>query len=291
MRAAAGAASSELKKPMSREYGTLATEVYELDKPVGCPFADVDYYTALLADLSGPIFEPATGTGRILIPLLEAGHQVEGLDSSPQMLACCREHCRHRGLDPVLREADMTAFVQLAAYEAVIIPAGSIALLDGRKATLQALTCFRDSLVPGGRLVVDVPVSQPATGHEAMRYWQRGSCLWTLQTMHIEYDPAANQTTRFLRYDKWQEGTLRMTELQTFRLQHWNCQEFEDLLAEAGFTRILLTADYKSAASPRTADGIWTFHASVPGARSDGRQHLRSGQTAAACRSASWRGR
>jgi SAM-dependent methyltransferase len=263
---------------MSREYGTLATEVHELDKPVGRPFADVDYYTDLLADVSGPIFEPATGTGRILIPLLEAGHQVEGLDSSPQMLARCREHCRHRGLDPVLREADMTAFVQLAAYEAVIIPAGSIALLDGRKATLQALTCFRDSLVPGGRLIVDVPVSQPATGHEAMRYWQHGSCLWTLQTMHIEYDPAANQTTRFLRYDKWQEGTLRMTELQTFRLQHWNCQEFEDLLAEAGFTRIFLTADYKSVASPRTADGIWTFHATVPQGRSDDRHHLRSGQ-------------
>ena len=264
MRAAADAASSELKAPMSREYGTLATEVYELDKPVGRPFADVDYYIGLLADVSGPIFEPATGTGRILIPLLEAGHQVEGLDSSPQMLACCREHCRHRGLDPVLREADMTAFVQLAAYEAVIIPAGSIALLDGRKATLQALACFRDSLVPGGRLIVDVPVPQPATGDEAMRYWEHGSCLWTLQTMHIEYDPAANQTTRFLRYDKWQEGTLRMTELQTFRLQQWNCQEFEDLLAEAGFTRILLTADYKSAVSPRTADGVWTFHATVP---------------------------
>ena len=32
--------------------------------------------------------------------------------------------------------------------------------------------------------------------------------------MHTEYHPAANQTTRFLRYDKWQDGTLRTTELQ-----------------------------------------------------------------------------
>jgi hypothetical protein len=36
---------------MSWEYGTLATEVYELDKPVGCPLADVEYYTGLLADV------------------------------------------------------------------------------------------------------------------------------------------------------------------------------------------------------------------------------------------------
>jgi SAM-dependent methyltransferase len=249
---------------MSWEYGTLATEVYELDRPVGVPLADVAYYTGLLADVGGTILEPATGTGRILIPLLEAGHQVEGLDSSPQMLACCRRHCHDRGLDPVLREADMMVFVQLAAYEAVIIPGGSIALLDGRKATLQALTCFRDSLAPGGRLVVDVPVPQPPAGNMAMRYWQRGSWLWTVQTVHNEYDPDANQTTRFLRYDKWQDGTLRMTELQTSRLQHWSRQEFENLLAEVGFTRILVTADYKHAANPLAADGIWTFQATTP---------------------------
>jgi len=256
---------------MSWEYGPLATEVYELDKPVGYPFADVEYYTGLLAEVSGPILEPATGTGRVLIPLLEAGHQVEGLDSSPQMLACCRQHCRDRGLDPVLREGDMTIYVRLAAYEAVIIPAGSIALLDGRKATLQALACFRDSLVPGGRLLVDVPARRPAAGHEGMRYWQRGSHLWTLHTLHTEYEPAASQTTRFLRYDKWQDGTLCMTELQTFRLQHWSCQEFADLLAEAGFTHILVTADYQDACTAGTASDFWTFNATARAIR-DGKQ-------------------
>jgi SAM-dependent methyltransferase len=250
---------------MSWEYGTLATEVYELDKPVGRPSADVGYYTGLLADVSGPILEPAAGTGRILIPLLEAGHEVEGIDSSPQMLACCRQHCHDRGLDPVLREADMTVFVQLAAYEAVIIPAGSIALLDGRKATLQALTCFRESLVPGGRLFVDVPATPgPAAGSAALRHWQRDPYLWTLQTVHTEHDPGAGQTTRFLRYDKWQDGTLRATELQTFRLQHWATQEFAGLLAEAGFTSTHVTADYHDTSPPRAGNGVWTFHATAP---------------------------
>ena len=66
---------------MSWEYGKLATEVYDLDKPLGHSFGDVEYYTRLLAEVSGRILEPATGTGRILIPLLEAGHEVDGLDS------------------------------------------------------------------------------------------------------------------------------------------------------------------------------------------------------------------
>jgi SAM-dependent methyltransferase len=249
---------------MSCEYGTLASEVYDLDKPIGHSFGDVEYYTRLLTKVSGRILEPATGTGRILIPLLEAGHQVDGLDSSAEMLAVCRRNCRDHGLEPVLRQADMTIFVQLAAYEAVIVPAGSIALLDGRKATLQALACFRDSLIPGGRLIVDVPVPRLVAEDEPMRYWERGSYLWTLQTTHIEYDPAANQTTRLLRYDKWLDGVLQMTELQRFRLQHWNLREFEELLAEAGFTDIFVTAGYKSACAAGRDDRDWTFHASAP---------------------------
>lgn len=255
---------------MNWEYGTLASEVYDLDKPVGRTFADVEYYTELLAAVSGPILEAAAGTGRILIPLLEAGHAVEGLDSSPEMLALCRQHCRDRGLDPVLREADMTIYVRLAAYEAVIIPAGSIALLDGRKATLQALACFRDSLVPGGLLVVDVPVLQPAAGNETMRYWRRDPYLWTLQTLRTEYNPVTNQTTHFLRYDKWHDGTLCIAELRTFRLQHWGSQEFEELLAEGGFGDIAVTGDYQDACAPGPGNKLWTFHATRPGGPAPG---------------------
>ncbi len=83
---------------MSWEYGPLATEVYDLDKPIGHSFGDVEYYTRLLATISGRILEPATGTGRILILLLEAGHEVDGLDSSAEMLAACRRHCQDAAL-------------------------------------------------------------------------------------------------------------------------------------------------------------------------------------------------
>jgi SAM-dependent methyltransferase len=248
---------------VSWDYGTLASEVYELDKPIGHSFADTEYYTRLLSEVRGRILEPAAGTGRILIPLLEAGLDVEGLDTSPQMLAICRQHCQDRGLDPVLHEADMTTFTQPGAYQAVIIPAGSITLLDGPQATAAALRCFHQSLAPSGRLIIDIPAPQLVTEPEPVRYWRRGQYLWTLQTMHIEYDPATNQTTRFLRYDKWQDGTLRMTELQAIRLQHWSSHEFEDLLTEAGFTSMLVTADYQDASASGPANHTWTFQAAA----------------------------
>ena len=141
---------------MGWDYGRLVAEVYELDKPVGSPFPGLKYYTRQLAGVTGRILEPATGTGRVLVPLLEAGFTVEGLDTSPDMLAVCRQHCRDRGLNPVLREADMTGLTEPAAYQAIIIPAASIMLLDGRDEAPRALAAFRESLVPGGRLILDV---------------------------------------------------------------------------------------------------------------------------------------
>ena len=177
---------------MSWRYGTLATEIYEQDKPIGHSFGDVEEYRRLLDGVTGRILEPAVGTGRMLIPLLESGLDVEGFDTSPEMLGVCRAHCRERGLNPVLRQADMTTFVRPGAYAAVIVPTGTIALLDGRADTLQALTCFRECLQPSGRLLVDLD-PPPEPGHETdpepMRHWWAGPDLWTLQVHHIEYDP------------------------------------------------------------------------------------------------------
>jgi SAM-dependent methyltransferase len=249
---------------VSYDYGTLATEVYELDKPIGHSFGDVEYYTRLLAGTSGTILEPACGTGRILIPLTEAGWTVEGIDLSPEMLGACRQHCRDRGIEPVLREADMTTFTEPGRYSAVILPTGSIALLDGREPTAQALACWFRSLQPSGRLAVDLPPPGPVTGTGPMRHWRRGPVTWTLQTMQVDFDAAANQTTRWLRYDKWRDGELISSELQPFRLQHWSITEFRTLLAEAGFADVTVTADYQPARNPAPGSEIWTFQATRP---------------------------
>jgi len=245
------------------DYGSLASEVYELDKPIGHSFGDVEYYTGALTGTEGPVLEPAVGTGRMLIPLLQAGLQVEGFDVSPHMLAICRGQCAERGLDPVLSEADMTTFTSPGRYAAVILPAGSFGLVAGREAALRALGCFRESLRPGGRLIVDVDAPGLMTGpvQAPVRHWRRHPFLWTLQTMTVEHDQAAHQSTWFARYEKWQDGGLIATELQLLRLQHWSLTEFTGLLTEAGFTSIEVIAGYRDGRPPGPDDLTWTFRA------------------------------
>jgi hypothetical protein len=105
-----------------------------------------------------------------------------------------------------------------------------------------------------------VPAPRLITSADPLSNWRAGDYLLTLQTLHIDYDPAANQTTRWLRYDKWRDGDLVGSELQPFRLQHWSITEFITMLNDAGFDDVKATAGYRS--EPPTADSDdWTFHA------------------------------
>jgi SAM-dependent methyltransferase len=239
-------------------------EVYEFHLPIGYSNGDVEYYERSLLDVRGRILEPATGTGRVLIPLLQAGLRVEGLDHSPDMLAACRRNCRERGLDPLLHLGDMSAFVRPSEYEAVIIPAGSIRNLDGRDGTLRALACFHESLVPGGRIMIDVPAPRWDAEVGPLRLWSQGDDVLGCQQVALDYDPVLNRTTQFLRYDKWRDGELVTTELHRFWLQHWGLLEFEELLVEAGFREVSVTADYREGSTPGRLTRDWTFHAVRP---------------------------
>ncbi|MEY2344348.1 class I SAM-dependent methyltransferase [Proteus mirabilis] len=80
-----------------QSYHSLSAQVYQLDKPIGCSFGDVEYYQQRLKDVKGKILEPAVGTGRILIPLLQSGFNIEGFDLSEEMLEFCKKNLIEHG--------------------------------------------------------------------------------------------------------------------------------------------------------------------------------------------------
>jgi SAM-dependent methyltransferase len=246
---------------MSWAYSDLVAEVYGFDLPLGHTVGDVEYYRDALHNIRGRILEPACGTGRMMIPLLEAGHKIDGADHSPEMLDACRQNLEARGLSAELYVADMESFVRPATYEAVILPAGSIRNLDGRAATLRTLQAFHTSLVSGGLLLIDLIAPRFETAPGPMQYWSQEPYVWTRHTSHLEFDPVANRTTQFQRYEKWRDGELIDTRLHRFCLQHWGLDEFRALLEESGFEVIGLAADYRDDRTPTAKTGDWTYSA------------------------------
>ena len=128
---------------------------------------DAGFWRTMAAAAAGrPILELGCGTGRVLLPLARAGHEVTGIDLSERMLDVCRTKLRLE--PPEVRErvqllaADMTAFELESRFGAITIPFASFQHLLTVEEQLACLERCRAHLSPPGRLVIDLPNPEPA---------------------------------------------------------------------------------------------------------------------------------
>ncbi|HWF78110.1 MAG TPA: class I SAM-dependent methyltransferase [Caulobacteraceae bacterium] len=244
-------------------YGELCAEVYVLDKPPGA-LHDIQYYLEQLRPLDGPILEAACGSGRLLIPMLQAGLPVEGFDHSESMLAQCRLAADARGLNATLRRTRFQEFEYDRPFAAIVCPVGAFTLVDDYAEALAVLERFHDHLQPGGRLFVDIMplayLTNPASHH--VRSWTTpaGEQL-TITSSRLELDLLRQRKVTLDRYDRWRGGKLVESEVEVLATRLWALHEFELTLKEAGFEGITVCGDYRIGRPPRASDGWWCFQA------------------------------
>src|SRR5713226_6852113 len=76
---------------------------------------DLPFWTSLARRTGGPVLEIGCGTGRVLVPLAQAGFDVVGIDVSPAMLAIAREK---------INAADVGGRVELVLADALTMRLG-----------------------------------------------------------------------------------------------------------------------------------------------------------------------
>ncbi|MCT8262476.1 class I SAM-dependent methyltransferase [Proteus terrae] len=247
-----------------QSYHSLSAQVYQIDKPIGCSFGDVEYYQERLKDVNGKILEPAVGTGRILIPLLKAGFNVEGFDLSDEMLYFCMENLRRNGYsqDKVTKDNLLTFQVE-TLVDAIIIPTGTFLLLDSETKALQSLQQCYNALNPGGRLLIDISLAHTFTqGQCSSRQFETPEGdLITLQIVNAEIDYINQLTVSHHRYDKWRNGKIIESEWEVFKLKWFGVYEFKRLLESIGFDKITISGDYQYLREPNNETEIITFEA------------------------------
>lgn len=123
---------------------------------------DRDFYLREALAAGGPVLEAACGTGRILLPTLVAGVDVDGFDGSPAMLRRFRarapEVLGERAVELAGRvwEADMRRFQRERRYALITCPFRAFLHLLTIEDQHAALDRFRAHLAPGGRLLLNV---------------------------------------------------------------------------------------------------------------------------------------
>lgn len=114
-----------------------------------------DFYVALAREAKGPVLDIACGTGRILLPCLQAGVDIEGLDLFEPMLKRLRAKAVALGLAPRLHQADMSDFSLSRRFALVMIPFNAFIHNMTQEAQIRCLRLCREHLLPGGILAFD----------------------------------------------------------------------------------------------------------------------------------------
>ena len=242
-------------------YGALCAEIYDLDKPVGSMF-DTAYYIQQLKALIGPVLEAGVGTGRLMIPLLEAGIEMQGFDHSAEMLSIARDNATARGFAPRLERVRFQSFEFERAYVAIIVPASSFILIDDFDEAMGVLARFREHLTPGGLLLVDLPPMSFFEVPGGVRSWTAANGdLLRMESQRVVTDPLRQRRVNHDRYERWRDGKLLESELELFAYRVWGVEEFKMALRSAGFADIEVCGNYRPGRPPRSSDGILNYSA------------------------------
>lgn len=251
-------------------YGELCTEVYDLTKQIGQSInGDIEYYRDRLKPCNGRILEAMVGSGRVIIPLLEAGLKVEGVDYSFEMLDSCRKHCNDRGLEAPLYQADLKELALPHKYEAIIIPAGSFLLIEQREEATQVLKRLYEHLEPGGRLILDLFLPDSSFNSSDLGVWKGSAThhfpngdIITMDSKYVEADYFFKQySVRYLKYEKWRDGSLIQTELQRLAMRWYGVEEFKFILENIGFSDISVSADFEYGKQPSHGKQVFVYEA------------------------------
>ena len=186
---------------------------------------DITFYVDEAKQGGGTVVELAVGSGRIAVPIAEAGLAVIGIDLSTSMLAVARALAEEHGVGALvdLRVGDLREPPVAERVPLVICPFRSLLHMPDEAEKLRALRAARDLLEPGGRLVFDVF----APSREDIAETQG---LWLEREPGIFERADWDEDSRTLRLSVRSGDSAAAMEL------HWlSALEWRRLIDEAGF--------------------------------------------------------
>lgn len=241
---------------------------------------EIAYYSAAIRRSGEPALDAGCGTGRILLPLLALGFDVDGVDVSADMIAYARDAAGGAGYAPLL-EAQSLHELDLPRRYRTIYVCGVFGIGGDRDHDREALRRLYRHLEPGGTLVLWHEL--PWEGHDAHgwarwlpggredipRPWREAGDRRTsadgddleLISRLVEFDPYRQRHVLEILARRWHDGAIVQEEAYTLAENLYFAQEMLLLLEDAGFRDVTVEAAYKSrSVAPDDGTVIFVAH-------------------------------
>jgi ubiquinone/menaquinone biosynthesis C-methylase UbiE len=204
---------------------------------------DLDMYQNYAELCGGRILELACGSGRVLLPLAQAGYELTGVDSSEAMLQLARQTLTDAGVIQhcTLVRQDIRKLQLEQKFRLGFIALGSFAHLTLRQEQREALTAARAHLSRGATFILDISNADARYMEDLSgQVLHQGSWQQEDGTMLTHFVSPASAHNRHLLelthfYERHQQGGPVQRTVITTHLALFERGEIELLLEQTGF--------------------------------------------------------
>lgn len=215
-------------------YGQLSSLFYDATEKYASE-QEVDFFAACIDQNPGRILEAMSGSGRLQIPLMQRGYEVEGVDISYPMIERCRQRCAPLGLDPKIYQQALENLALPYAYNTVIIAVGSLQLIVDPVITLKALKNLHAHMLIGGNLFIDIFVPDVGVDDFSTSIVRLDKHSVIRLTKRHKFNVVNQRVDTFCWYELIVGGIVLQQEDELMQVVWRTDDEWQELLFNAGF--------------------------------------------------------
>ncbi|UNO39561.1 class I SAM-dependent methyltransferase [Streptomyces sp. MST-110588] len=204
---------------------------------------DAEVYAAFVRETGAPALELGCGDGDPLLALRRRGLDVEGVDSSADMLERCRRRAEEAGVAVTVHHQRMEALDLPRRFQAVFLAGPTFNLLPDDGTAAAALRSIRRHLVDGGAALIPLHIPSPTpagqVGKVRTAVADDGVEL-RFSLVSEERDEHLRTQSALVRYER--HGDDGSTVVERPWVLHWYTRSgFEELAAAAGLVTVSVT--------------------------------------------------
>ena len=217
---------------------------------------DIPFYVDLAKEIGGNVLDLTCGTGRVAIPMAEAGVDVVGVDKSSHMLSLAADRLKDApatsGAVEFVQDSILT-FDLGKQFDLVVIPYNSFSLFLSVAEQRIVLNRVYEHLRPDGLLALDLftPDLWRLTREDSQLYYRADVTNPDNGTRYILWEQSSTDNlnqiieTRYLIENLSSEGVVQNRSYKDVVFRYVHRYEMAHLLNLAGFEDITVYGDFQ----------------------------------------------
>ena len=242
-------------------YGNLCTEMYEILHEKA-PRDELNFYLSY-AKKEDKILEALCGSGRFLIPFMEHGFDIFGIDLSVAML----NKLKQKAPNAKVFQADILEYSFKNRFDYIFISSGSVSLFTDINLCRKILGKIKEMLTPEGKFVFavdtvadkcsddnDYKISVTTKTKEGFDLILKNKNYYDEQS-RTQFSPGI--------YELYNGTELLQSEYMDFQTHLYKFGEMERLLKEIGFTNVKTYSSFSKDVAVDDTCEMFLFECSV----------------------------